>query len=71
MADTIDAANDYAAQLNHDALERARGKDAPEHHPSFNGANCVDCGVVIHPARLAMGKVRCTECQSFIERRVR
>lgn len=68
MADTIDIANDYAAQLNHDALERARGKGAPERHPDFNGTNCVDCGVAIHPARLAMGKVRCTECQTFIER---
>lgn len=37
----------------------------------IDGTNCVDCGVAIHPARLAMGKVRCTECQTLIERRAK
>lgn len=71
MADIIDTASAFAARLNADALARARGKSASETHPDFNGLNCVDCGECIHPARLAMGKVRCVECQDFLERGVR
>ena len=71
MADIIDIANAFQARLNSDAEFRARGKSAPETHPDFNGHNCVDCGEVIHPIRLAMGKVRCMECQDYLERGVR
>ena len=74
MADIFDTAQAFQACLNHDAEARARGKSAPEIQPgfeAFNGLNCVDCGEVIHPVRLAAGRVRCTECQDFLERGVR
>lgn len=71
MPDIIDIANAFQARLNSDAEARARGKSAPEAHPDFNGLNCVDCGDGIHPVRLAAGRVRCTECQDFLERGVR
>ncbi len=71
MADIIDTANAFAARLNADALARARGKSVPEVHPDFNGLNCVDCGEIVHAVRLAAGRVRCTECQDFLERGIR
>lgn len=71
MAEHADIAAAFQARLNSDAEARARGKSAPETHPDFNGLNCVDCGEVIHPVRLAAGRVRCTECQDFLERGVR
>lgn len=75
MADIIDTANAFAARLNADAEARARATAAksvaPEYDPTFNGLNCVDCGEVIPAPRLAMGKVRCMECQDFLERGVR
>jgi hypothetical protein len=33
----------------------------------WDGEHCVECEVPIPPARIAMGKVRCTPCQAFIE----
>ena len=71
MADIFDTAQAFQARLNSDAEARARGKSAPESHPEFDGYHCVDCSEGIHPVRLAMGKVRCMECQDFLERRVR
>ena len=67
MADIIDTANAFAARLNDDALDRARGKSEPESHPDFNGLNCVDCGDDILPARLLLNKVRCLDCQEVLE----
>lgn len=71
MADIFDTAQAFQARLNSDAEARARGKSAPESHPEFDGCHCVDCSEPIHPVRLAMGKVRCMECQDFLERGVR
>lgn len=74
MADIFDTAQAFQARLNSDAETRQRGKSAPEIQPgfeAFNGLNCVDCGDAIHPVRLAAGRVRCTECQDFLERGVR
>ncbi|MFN9030129.1 MAG: TraR/DksA C4-type zinc finger protein [Betaproteobacteria bacterium] len=40
-----------------------------EEHPDFDGKHCVDCEIEIPEARLAMGKVRCVDCQSLREKR--
>ena len=74
MAEHADIAAAFQARLNSDAETRQRGKSEPEIQPgfeAFNGLNCVDCGDAIHPVRLAAGRVRCTECQDFLERGVR
>lgn len=69
MPDLADNADPIVELWTADAERRARGKSAPESHPEFDGLNCVDCAEPIHTARLAMGRVRCTECQSVIEAR--
>lgn len=51
------------------ATARARQANAPQYHPDFDGEHCVACGEQIPIARLAMGKVRCVECQEREERR--
>lgn len=70
MADAADVAGETVEYCTEDAMRRARGKSAPEQHPDFDGENCVedDCGIAIPPARLALGKVRCVDCQSRLER---
>ena len=70
MADAADIAGETLEACQADAERRARGRSAPEQHPDFDGENCVeeDCGVAIPPARLALGKVRCIECQERKER---
>lgn len=68
MADIADLANDRAEEHLADALRAAVGKSAPETHPDFNGSDCVACDEPIPPARILLGKVRCVECQSRLER---
>lgn len=69
MADLIDVATASVEVCQAEAERRARGKSAPEFHPEFDGVHCVepDCGVEIPPGRLALGKVRCIDCQRLIE----
>lgn len=50
------------------ALENHRKKVAPESHPDFDGKHCIDCDVLIPEGRLALGKVRCVDCQSELEK---
>ena len=67
MADITDNADSVVELWTADAERRARGKSAPESDPGFDGLNCVDCCEEIPSARLAMGKVRCVECQTTME----
>lgn len=61
--DRVDALIETARE---DAEGKCRRALAPESHPDFDGAHCVedDCGEPLPPARLAMGRIRCTECQA-------
>ena len=51
-------------------MRRALGKSGPESHPDFDGVHCVepDCEIEIPTARLALGKVRCVDCQELLEK---
>lgn len=46
---------------------RARELNRPEHHPDFDGETCVECGEDIPANRLLLNKVRCVDCQTFLE----
>lgn len=48
--------------------QRARMANQPERDPSFDGKHCVECRCNIPPKRLAMGKVRCVDCQEDLDR---
>lgn len=50
------------------AIRNASNRMAPEKHPDFDGANCVRCEEPIPVARLLLGKVRCVDCQSLMEK---
>lgn len=51
------------------ALERHKEKMKPESHPDFDGTHCLDCDVEIPKLRLEMGKIRCVDCQTLIEKK--
>ena len=73
MADIADLAGEAIEACIEDAQRRALGRSAPETHPDFDGEHCIEpeCGVVIPTGRLALGRVRCVECQHLIERKAR
>ena len=49
--------------------EKPRQSDLPYWKARFDGMHCVDCGEELPPARLVMGRVRCTGCQTEAEAR--
>ena len=46
---------------------RARDLNKPEVHEDFDGEHCVECDTKIPQARLLLRKVRCVDCQTFLE----
>ena len=69
--DHCDIATDTVDTCTADALARQIGKSDPEVDETFDGWHCVDCGEPIHPARLALGKVRCIGCQVDLEESIK
>ena len=71
LSDENDRASAIEAQFNEDALEVARHKIAPETNPDFDGIHCIDCAEKIMAARLKLGKIRCIDCQTLLEKQAR
>ncbi|MHB8388016.1 MAG: TraR/DksA C4-type zinc finger protein [Acidobacteriaceae bacterium] len=67
MADPVDIANETVEVFLAASVHRAVGKSAPESHPDFDGVRCVECDEKIPALRLALGKVRCVDCQIALE----
>jgi RNA polymerase-binding transcription factor DksA len=68
LTDESDRASAIEAQFNEDALTVARRKTLPETDPDFDGVHCIECAENIPAARLKLGKIRCIECQTVIEK---
>lgn len=70
-ADDSDRASSIELSFNAEnvdkAVTEARKANAPQTHPDFDGEHCIDCDAKIPKERLAMGKIRCVECQSALE----
>lgn len=70
----LDEVHDEAEIAQHLQLQelaaisrKAREMNRPESHPDFDGETCVECGEDIPPERLRLHRVRCVDCQSFLE----
>ena len=50
------------------ALENHKKNNLPETHPDFDGEHCIDCDVKIIKERLKLGKIRCVDCQEYLEK---
>lgn len=75
FSDEIDRANFIADMANQEAVEHYRYLARPEQQKDAEGnwetSECVDCGKDIEDGRLAMGKVRCFDCQTIKEKKER
>ncbi len=69
MPDDADVADSNITAFINNSLTANSKALRPQKHPDFDGENCVDCGDKMVPERLAFGRVRCTLCQTEIERR--
>lgn len=72
-ADPVDIASDLELLHNEQLVAFARNANKPEQEKNPDGTwdemECRDCGEDIPLARLEMGKVRCVDCQSILEKR--
>lgn len=72
IADVVDiASKNELAHTNALINARREAANKPETHPDFDGKTCVACGEDMPDERLAAHRVRCTHCQSVIEKRNR
>lgn len=67
-ADELETADQLQELGRADGLARVRDALKAEHHPDFDGVNCVSCGDELAPVRIAYKRVRCAACQTEIER---
>lgn len=74
-ADVSDRASAIANLQNSEALKEARSKIKPEQVQNEDGTwpepDCVDCGEPNSEVRLKMGRMRCFECQTILEKKLK
>lgn len=69
--DVLDIAGKTTEMLRGEAERRARALSAPERDARFDGISCVEegCGITMPAERLALGRIRCIDCQVELETR--
>lgn len=65
--DEAELASALESSMLSKALKDHKQKMAPQKHPNFDGLHCLDCEEDMHPDRLKMGRIRCTDCQEHHE----
>ena len=74
-ADPLDLASEQELTSTESYIAQARAKNKPEQIQNPDGTwpetECLDCGEEIPQGRLELGKIRCIECQEFLEKRQR
>lgn len=74
-ADPVDIASDLELMHTAHYVAQARKANKPEQVQNPDGTwpetECIDCGVEIPLPRLELGKVRCVECQSILEKKTK
>jgi RNA polymerase-binding transcription factor DksA len=67
-ADALDQANEAGELFLEAALAKQKDALAPETHPDFDGAHCVECNADMPKARLDLKRIRCIGCQTALEK---
>lgn len=68
LTDPSDIASREEDYFRVEALRQIRQAAQEQSHPDFDGKTCLDCANDIPNQRLALGKIRCVDCQELIER---
>lgn len=68
----IDQANQIVEEFTASHIHRIQQKNKPEQTQNPDGTwphnECIDCGDPIPEGRLALGKIRCIDCQELKEK---
>lgn len=66
--DEVDIASALEMGFVAQSISAITEKNKPEKHPNFDGVHCIDCEESIEKERLALGKIRCFECQNILDK---
>jgi hypothetical protein len=69
-ADELEAAEELREQGVVDGVARARLQLVQE-HKDFDGVHCLACGDELPPVRIAYKRIRCTPCETEVERKAK
>lgn len=69
MSDSLDHAAVIQDVMNSAGILASALRVAPQSHPDFDGKSCIKCGCEIPTSRLSMGRIRCVNCQTILEKR--
>ena len=67
----MEIADELAASEREIGLSNARKALAPQHSDDFDGVHCIDCGTNIPEIRLLSRRIRCTECETIVEKKAK
>ena len=70
-ADELDMVSEMEISFTEKAIEAVTSRLRAEHHPDFNGCDCLDCAEPLMPLRLVDRRMRCVPCQDRLERRIK
>lgn len=69
--DELDMASEMEMAFTEKAVEAVTSRLRAEHHPDFNGVDCLECAEPLMPLRLTDRRMRCVPCQDRLERRIK
>lgn len=69
LPDSGDEASNFEAMFKERGIKHIQDKVKPQSHPDFDGENCIACSDEIPAERLFAGRIRCTRCETILERR--
>lgn len=70
-SDNLDIASELQDKFNQRGILESQAAMAQQTDPDFDGVNCLDCDADIPATRIALGRMRCVDCQDVLERKSR
>lgn len=67
----MEIADELAEAEREVGVTNARNALAPQHHEDFDGVHCIDCAAQIPQVRLDAKRIRCTYCESVVEKKAK
>lgn len=65
----LELADEIAEKQRSTGIDMIRQRLAEQTHPDFDGENCVECGDTMPALRLQLKRIRCTGCETALEKR--
>lgn len=69
LPDDADEAANFESMFRDKSVLKIQELVKPQTHPDFDGKDCLECSDPMPAARLLAGRIRCTRCETIVEKR--